>query len=68
MANSAYIKTSNDKHIVVIFKTNEQTYSLQITDLVYQMETETRDSFATYQSANQFFSLQIVVHHCKSSG
>ncbi len=31
---------------------NEQTCSLQITDSVYQMETETRDPFDTYQSGN----------------
>ncbi len=32
---------------------NEQTCSLQITDSVSQMEIETRDPFATYQSTNQ---------------
>ena len=43
---------------------NEQTYSLQITDSVYQMETETRVPFATYQSANQFYCIFFV--YCKT--
>ncbi len=47
--------------VLSITITNEQTFSLQITDSVSQMETDTMDTFATYQPVN-YSSIRFPVH------
>ncbi len=39
------LESENISFFAIEYEYNKQTFSLQITDLVYQMETETRDPF-----------------------